>query len=172
MKPRPATYRRPGKQVAFDHAKLGMKIREIMTQVVAAVPPDATVQSAARLMLERDVGMVPVCEGARVVGVLTDRDITVRAVACGRSTRKTLVRDLMTPMVVFCYDDEDVADAVASMEERQIRRVLVLNRKKQLVGVLSIGDLALDTGDRTLAGELLQRVSEPEPLGGGVSREA
>lgn len=142
-----------------------MKIREIMTRVIASVPPNATVKTAAKLMRERDIGMVPVCDGERVVGVLTDRDITVRAVACALSTTKTLVRDIMTPMVVFCYDDEDVADAVASMEEKQIRRLLVLNRQKRLVGVLSLGDLALDLGDRALAGQLLQRVSEPEPAG-------
>ena len=148
-----------------DHTKLGMKIREIMTRVVATAAPSTRVKEAARLMSERDVGMLPVCDGGRVVGVLTDRDITVRAVAEGLDTARTTVREIMTPEVVFCYDYEDVKHAVASMELKQIRRVLVLNRRKQLVGVLSIGDLALDTGDRALAGELLQKVSEPEPMG-------
>lgn len=154
--------RRP-KKVAFDRRKLGLKIRDIMTREVVTVPATASVLQAAVLVSTREVGLLPVCDGARVVGVLTDRDITVRAAASGRSLRTTQVREVMTPLVVYCYEDEDVSDAVDSMEERQIRRVLVFNRRKQLTGVLSIGDLALDTGNKLLAGELLQRVSLPDP---------
>lgn len=163
MKKKASARSRPPKKLAFDHRKLGLKIRDIMTREVVTVPATASVLQAATLMSTRDVGLLPVCDGARVVGVLTDRDITVRAAASGRSLRATKVREVMTPLVVYCYEDEDVSDAVDSMEQRQIRRVLVFNRRKQLTGVLSLGDLALDTGDKLLAGELLQRISRPEP---------
>lgn len=131
---------RPAKKVSFDHRKLGMKIRDVMTREVISLPVTATALEAAQLMSTRDVGLLPVCDGARVVGVLTDRDLTVRAAATGRSLRVIKVREVMTPLVVYCYEDEDVSDAVASMEERQVRRVLVFNRRKQLTGVLSIGE--------------------------------
>jgi CBS domain-containing protein len=158
----PARPSRPTK-AAFGHRKLGLKIRDIMTREVVTVPATASVHQAATLMSTREVGLLPVCHGARVVGVLTDRDITVRAAASGRSLRTTQVREVMTPRVVYCYEDEDVKDAVDSMAEQQIRRVLVFNRQQRLTGVLSIGDLALDTGDTGLAGELLQCVSQPDP---------
>ena len=145
--------------------KLNLPIREIMTRDVAVIRPDASVHDAARKMRDRDVGMLPVLNGDRVMGLLTDRDITVRATAGGLSASRTKVRKIMTPLVAFCYDDEDVQSAIYTMERRQIRRVLVLNHEEKLVGVLSIGDLAVDTGNKILAGEVLRKVSEPEKAG-------
>lgn len=152
------------KKPAKAHPKLGIKIEEIMTRDVVTIEPGASVREAACVMSERDVGLLPVCKGNRVLGLLTDRDITVRAIAQGLDPRKTEVRDIMTADIYFCYHNEDVQEAVESFEKKQIRRLIILNRKKLLVGILSIGDLAVDTGNNNLAGEVLKRISEPEPL--------
>ena len=147
-----------------SQSKLGMKIKEIMTRDVVTIHPDATVDEAAQQMSRHDVGMLPVYDGEQMVGLFTDRDITIRVVGEGRNPKKTRVRDIMTPEIIYCYDHEDVKEAVDSFGKMQIRRLPVLNRKKQLVGVLSIGDLAVDTGNQLLAGQVLKRVSQPERL--------
>jgi CBS domain-containing protein len=144
--------------------KLGMKIKDIMTRNLATIPAQASVQAAAEKMSERDVGMLPVCQGERVIGLLTDRDITVRAIAEGRNPARTRVTDIMTTEYFYCFDHEDVREAVETFEKVQIRRLPIFNRRKKLVGVLSIGDLAVDTGNKLLAGEVLKKVSEPERL--------
>jgi CBS domain-containing protein len=114
-------------------------------------------------MKELDVGMLPVCgDNDRLVGTLTDRDITIRAVAEGLDPRTALVRDVMTPSVVYCFEDEDVEEAARLMKDNQVRRLVVLNRDKRLVGIVSLGDLAVDTGDEHLAGSALEAVSEPD----------
>jgi CBS domain-containing protein len=147
---------------ALKHSRLGIKIREIMTRDVVTIGPKATVAEAAAVMRDRDVGMLPVYNDGQLLGVLTDRDITIRVVAGGHDPNRVKVREMMTPEVVFSYDHEDVLEAIEGMEKRQIRRNLVLNRRKELVGVLSLGDVAVDIGNQTLAGEALQRVSAPE----------
>jgi CBS domain-containing protein len=141
-----------------------MKIREIMTPDVECVGLDNTLQEAAIKMKDLDVGPLPVCDRDRVAGILTDRDITVRAVAEGCDPRSTRVRDVMTHDVIACHDDEDVMEAAELMRERQIRRVLVLNRDEQLVGIVSLADLAADSGNPRRVGEVLQDVSEPAIL--------
>jgi CBS domain-containing protein len=143
---------------------LGMQIREIMTRDVVTIHPEASLTEAAQRMNERDVGMLPVCEDNQVIGIVTDRDITIRAIAEGLDPNETQVREIMTPEVVYCIETEDVQDAVESMENRQIRRIVVLTHTQHLVGVLSIGDVAVDTGNQQLAGEVLQKVSEPEKV--------
>lgn len=141
---------------------VGMKIGDIMTREVAFVSPDTTVRAAAEMMRDRDIGMLPVLDRNRLLGLVTDRDIVVRAVADGLDLKRVAVRDIMTTVIFYCYETEDVAQAVRTMESKQIRRLLILNRLKRLVGVLSIGDVAVDTGDRLLAGQVLRKVSEPE----------
>jgi CBS domain-containing protein len=138
-----------------------VKIRDIMTPDVEYVWPDDTLQEAAVKMKDLDVGTLPVCDRARVVGILTDRDVTVRAVAEGRDPRSTRVRDIMTKDIIYCYDDEDEEAATRLMQERQVRRILILNRGRRLVGIVSLGDLAAETGDPQRIGEILQDVSEP-----------
>jgi CBS domain-containing protein len=132
-----------------------------MTPKVEIVHPDAALREAAEKMSQLDVGPLPVCDGERLVGMLTDRDITVRATAKGCDPNTTKVRDVMTPDVVYCFEDQDVETAAQMMEMRQIRRLPVLNREKRLVGIVSLGDVAVKTGDQNLAGEALERVSEP-----------
>jgi len=136
-----------------------------MTTNVEVVRPDASLQEAAEKMMHLDVGPLPVCDGERLVGMLTDRDITVRATAQGRDPKTTQVQAVMTPDIIYCFEDQDVADAARLMEEHQIRRLVVLNRDKRLVGIVSLGDLALETDEAGLddaeVGEVLEQVSEP-----------
>jgi CBS domain-containing protein len=112
-------------------------------------------------MKELDVGPLPVCDHDRIVGMVTDRDITVRAVAEGRDPKSTQVREVMTRDVITCYEDEDVEAAARQMQSRQVRRILVLDHDQRLVGIVSLGDLAAETGDRQRVGAVLQDVSEP-----------
>jgi CBS domain-containing protein len=112
-------------------------------------------------MKNLDVGPLPVCENDRIVGIITDRDITVRGVCEGCDPKITMVRYVMTPGVVYCFEDQDIQEAAELMREKRIRRLAVLNRNKRLVGIVSLGDLALETGDEHLAWETLEKVSEP-----------
>lgn len=140
-----------------------MLVREVMTRGVEVVQPDSTLEEAAAKMERFDIGLLPVCEGDRLVGTLTDRDITVRSVAHGEDPTTDKVRDVMTPDVVYCFEDQDVEEAARLMQEKQVRRLPVLDRDKRLVGIVSLGDLAVETGDEKLAGETLEQVSEPIP---------
>jgi CBS domain-containing protein len=138
-----------------------MLIRDVMTHAVECVGPGDTVRAAAAKMRDLDVGSVPVCDGDRLAGMLTDRDIAVRCVADGHDPDMCRVQETMTPGVVYCFDDQPVEEAERVMMDRQIRRLVVLNRDKRLVGIISLGDLAVRAGDREQAGEVLQEVSEP-----------
>ncbi len=138
-----------------------MLLKDIMTRDVQVIPPGAPVKVAAEKMKALDVGPLPVCDGDRLVGILTDRDIAVRAVAEGRDPKRTKVRDIMTPEVVYAFEDQDVEEAARLMRDRQLRRLVVLNREKRLTGIVSLGDLAVETRDKTLAGDVLEKVSEP-----------
>ena len=129
-----------------------MKVGEIMTRGVEIASPDDTVQQAASRMAELDVGVLPVGENDRLVGMLTDRDIAIRAVAQGRGP-DTKVREAMTPEVRYCFEDEDTAHVALNMGQEQIRRLPVVDRNKRLVGILSLADLATSakTGQATAA---------------------
>jgi CBS domain-containing protein len=141
-----------------------MQIREIMTGRPEIINATATAIEAAAKMRELDVGSLPVCDGDRLQGLLTDRDIAVRLVAAGLNPSKTQVREIMTPDVTYCFDDQTLEEAAALMETHQIRRLPILNRDKRLIGMLSLGDLAVRTlgteGDE-LAEEALEEISEP-----------
>jgi CBS domain-containing protein len=131
-----------------------------MTRGVEMIAPEATLQQAAKKMQRLDVGPLPVCDGEQLVGMLTDRDITVRAVAEGCGPKTTAVREAMTPDIAYCFEDQDVHEAARVMEQCQIRRLPILNRAKRLVGIVSLGDLAVSVGAQTVAGEVLEQVSE------------
>jgi CBS domain-containing protein len=138
-----------------------MKLKQIMTQNVATIHPDDTLQDAARIMRDRDIGFLPVYEGNELVGVLSDRDIVVRTLAEGMSPNTMLSRNLLTTPVVSCFEDQSVDDAARLMHENQVRRLVILDRKtKQLVGIVSLGDLATHVGEK-ISGEVLQQVSVP-----------
>jgi CBS domain-containing protein len=138
-----------------------MQVHEIMTPEVEVIHPDASLKEAAEKMSRLEIGPLPVCDGERLVGMLTDRDITIRATAQGRDPNTTKVRDAMTSAVVYCFEDQEVEIAAQMMEMRQIRRVPVLTRDKRLVGIVSLGDLSVETQDQQLAGQTLEGVSEP-----------
>jgi CBS domain-containing protein len=113
-------------------------------------------------MKSLDVGVLPVCgEQDRLVGMITDRDVTVRAIAEGEHPRVIRVKDIMTPEVFYCFEDDDTNEAARQMKDKQIRRLVVLNRDKRLTGIVSLGDLAVE-GDRHQAAEALSGVSEPD----------
>jgi CBS domain-containing protein len=138
-----------------------MKINEIMTTDVEVVPPDSSIRDAAQRMARLDVGALPVCDGERLIGMLTDRDIAVRAVANGCDPDSTTVRDCMSPKIIYCFEDQTLEDARQVMEEKQIRRLPVISRDKQLVGILAIGDLAIKTDEEQEVGHTLQEISQP-----------
>jgi len=135
-----------------------MIISEVMTREVRVASPDDTLQRVARVMKEEDFGSLPVAENDRLVGMLTDRDITVRAVARGLPPQESKVRDIMSTEVRYVYDYESVRDVAQVMGDLHVRRLPVLNRNKRLVGIVSLGDLALSTP--TSAGDALQSIAD------------
>ena len=139
---------------------MNMKVSEVMTRQVAVAAPDDTLQKAAGRMAELDTGVLPVGEGDRLVGMVTDRDLAVRVAAEGRDPARTKVREVMTPEVHYVFEDEDLRHVAATMAEQQVRRLPVMNRNKRLVGVVSLSDIAKE-GQAGEAGRAL----------GGVARE-
>jgi CBS domain-containing protein len=145
-----------------------MKVREAMTRDVKLVKPDQPISEAAKLMAELDIGALPVEENDRLVGMITDRDIAVRAVAAGRGP-DTPVREVMSKEIKYAYEDQSIDEVTQNMGELRVRRLPVLNRDKRLVGILSLGDLAIDEGAQDEAGEALGGISRP---GGQHSQSA
>ena len=138
-----------------------MLIKEVMTRDIQEIDPQTNLKDAAQKMKSLNVGALPVCQNDRLLGMLTDRDIAVRAVASGCDPSQTAASDAMTPGPVWCYEDEDVREAARIMEEKQIRRVLVFDRNNRVAGIVSLGDIATRLGNENLSGEVLERVSEP-----------
>jgi CBS domain-containing protein len=138
-----------------------MKIRDILTKDPHVIRPDAMICEAARMMKESDIGMLPVCDGRSLVGSVTDRDLAIRGVAGGCDPLSTKVSEVMTPNVFWCYDDQEIEEAAQLMEEKQIRRLPIVNREKRLVGIVSLGDFALRSQNERLTEEVLECVSEP-----------
>jgi CBS domain-containing protein len=136
-----------------------MKVSEVMTRDVRLADPNQTISEAARLMAETDAGALPVRENDRLVGVITDRDIAVRAVADHKSP-DTPVREVMTKEVLYCYEDSEIEDCARNMAESKVRRMPVVNREKRLVGIVSFGDLARAVQSET-TGQALAEISAP-----------
>jgi CBS domain-containing protein len=135
-----------------------MKVKDAMHKGVEWVEPDTPISEIAAKMKELDVGAIPVGENDRLVGMVTDRDITCRGLSNSKDPANLTARDVMTKGIIYCKDDEDLADAVRIMEQRKVRRLPVLNDKKRMVGILSLGDVS-HAGSRTLAGEVVTAVS-------------
>ncbi len=128
---------------------MSKKIKDIMSRDVEVVHPDDNLQDAAKKMRHHDVGFLPVCDGQRLVGALTDRDIAIGAVAEGKDPKKMKVKDVASRDVNWCFADQDVDDAAKLMKDKEIRRVMVIEREgKQLVGVVSVGDLATKSSSK------------------------
>ncbi|QJR16668.1 CBS domain-containing protein [Usitatibacter palustris] len=135
------------------------KVSEMMTREVALIDPDKSICDAAKLMAECGAGVIPVGENDRLIGVITDRDIAIRAVANGLSP-ETTVRQVMSNEVLYCYEDQTVDEVATNMGDQQVRRLPVLNRAKRLVGIVSLGDLAVKVAPKT-TGEALADISRP-----------
>ncbi len=135
-----------------------MKVKDAMHKGVEWVEPSTPISKIAAMMEKHDVGAIPVGENDRLIGMVTDRDIACRGVATSKDPSKLTARDVMTKGVVYCRDGEDLADAVRVMEQKQIRRLPVLNDDKRMVGMLSLGDIS-HAGSRSLTGEVMAAVT-------------
>ncbi|MCC6177370.1 MAG: CBS domain-containing protein [Chloroflexi bacterium] len=138
-----------------------MRLSDIMTRDPSVVRPDSTVSEAATMMRRLNVGSLPVCDGVQLQGMVTDRDITVRAIADGRDPTTTRVWDVMSHDVAWASEDVAVEEAAQIMREHQIRRLPVVDRNQNLVGIVSLGDLAVDVGEDPMSGATLEAISEP-----------
>jgi CBS domain-containing protein len=137
-----------------------MKIREIMNQKVERADPTLPISKAAEKMRDLDIGFLPICENDKLIGTVTDRDITTKSVAQGRDPRLAPVSEIMRPEVFYCYDDQDVEEVARYMQEKEVRRMVILNRDKRLIGVVSLGDIAKQSVEREVAGETLGKIAD------------
>jgi CBS domain-containing protein len=135
-----------------------MKVKDVMHNGAEWVSPQTTVADVAQRMRDLDVGAIPVGENDRLVGMVTDRDITCRGVANGRELAKLTARDVMSKGIIYCNETEELEDAMRLMESRQVRRLPVINDKKRMVGMLSLGDIA-DAASHELSGQMIAAVS-------------
>jgi len=154
-----------------------------MTRGIRTMAPHESVMKAAQAMNELNVGSIPVCDGEKLVGIVTDRDIVVRGVAEGCAADRTPLSAVMSPQACWCFEDDSIEEAAGKMRDAQIRRMPVVDRDKRLVGMLSLGDIATK-GSEQVAGEALQDISQPSQpdrtsqsaaagsAGGGATYEA
>jgi CBS domain-containing protein len=138
-----------------------MKIRDVMTPDAIAAQPETTLMAAAEMMRLLNVGSLPIIEDERVVGIVTDRDIVVRGLALGFNPRTATVADVMTRNVQTCSVEDDVEEVARQMRDLQVRRLLVVDENERLLGIVSLGDLAMEMEDQALAGRVLEGISEP-----------
>jgi CBS domain-containing protein len=136
-----------------------VKVGEVMTSDVRVANPNETIQQAARTMADLDAGVLPVGEKDHLVGMITDRDIAIRGIAQGRGP-DTKVREVMSEDIKYCFDDQDIEEVTRNMADIQVRRLPVLNRSKRLVGIVSLGDIAINR-DGKVAGDALRGISRP-----------
>ena len=151
------------------------KIRDIMTRELETAAPDTTLEEIATMMREEDVGSIPVVEDGRLIGIVTDRDIVVRAIAEGRDPSDTTAKEVLSENLVTATPDMDLERAARLMAERQVRRLPVVEGKK-LLGIVSLGDIAVKEEGSEVSGEALERISEgvksgSAPSGGNVTRQ-
>lgn len=138
-----------------------MKVSDAMTRDVRTMSPSQSIRDAAQVMQRLDVGFLPVGENDRLVGMITDRDIAIRGIGTGKGP-DARISEIMTADVKYCYEDEDTEHVARNMGELQIRRLPVVDRNKRLVGVISLGDLAVGRGTARVAGSALKEISRPK----------
>ena len=141
----------------------GSLVKDVMTRNVETIAPSASIQEAAQKMKTLNVGAIPVCDGSKLRGMLTDRDIVIRVIAEKREVNTAKAEEAMSAELVYCFEDQDVGEAARLMGEKQIRRLPILSRDKQLVGIISLGDVAVKTD--VSAGQTLEKVSKPAQPG-------
>ena len=137
-------------------------LKDVMSSDVKVISPDMTITEAARHMRDDDFGMMPVGENDRMIGTVSDRDIAIRAVAEGKG-QGTKVREIMTEGIFWAFDDDTVEHAAKLMSEHQVRRLPVVNHDKRLVGIVALGDFAVDKSEIQPAAKALSKISEPSP---------
>jgi len=138
-----------------------MNVSEIMTTDFEMIDSTCSLLEAAEKMKSLNVGFLPVREGTRLIGLVTDRDLVIRGLAEGADPRSTQVKDIISSEIVSCFDDDSIEEAARLMEDNQVRRLVVVDHDQTPVGIVSIGDIAVKSGQEQLAGEILERVSEP-----------
>jgi CBS domain-containing protein len=136
-----------------------MQVKEVMTPRVTFVAPDAQIMEVASRMRDEDIGSVPVAENDRLVGMVTDRDIVIRGLANNGDARNMRARDVMSPKILYCTEDQSIEEVLRNMGEQQVRRLPVVDRDKRLVGVVSLGDLSRAAERK--AGGALKDISQP-----------
>ena len=135
-------------------------LKDVMSRDVRVISPETTIREAARTMYDGGFGMMPVGENDRMIGTISDRDIAIRAVAEGKGPG-TKVREIMSEGICWAYDDDTVDHAAKLMSEKQVRRLPVVNHDKRLVGIVALGDFAVDSSEIKPAAEALAKISEP-----------
>ena len=136
------------------------KVSEVMTRNVQVISPEATIKEAAQQMRGGDFGMLPVGENDRMIGAISDRDIAIRAIAEGKES-STRVRDVMSEGLVWAFDTDSIEDAAKLMSEHQVRRLPIVDKDKRLVGIVALGDFAIDSSDIVPAAGALAEISRP-----------
>ena len=136
------------------------KLKDLMSRDVKVISPDMSIREAAKQMRDGDFGMLPVGENDRMIGTISDRDIAIRAVAEGKGA-DTKVRDVMSEGIAWAYEDDSVEEAVKIMSERQVRRLPVVDRDKRLVGIVALGDFAVESSEIRPAAQALSEISKP-----------
>lgn len=136
-----------------------MQVREIMSTNVDWIPPDMPIRDASRRMRDEDIGCLPVGENDKLIGMVTDRDFVIRLLADDKDVRSATVRDAMSEKLLYCREDQSIEDVARNMGENQVRRLPVVNSQKQLVGIVSLGDIARRGSERS-AGEALGEIAE------------
>lgn len=134
-------------------------VRDFMSEDVFVVSPETNLTEVANQMKSRDTGFIPICDSNRLKGTVTDRDIVIRAIAENRNPNETRVSDIMTPEVNYVFEDQNIEDATEIMQSKQIRRLIVLNKSKNLCGVLSLGDISSSKSQQAESGETLDAIS-------------
>lgn len=135
------------------------KIKEIMTLAPECINSKSTISEAAIKMKKINAGFLPVCEKDKIIGVVTDRDIVIKGIAIGKDLSSN-IKEVMTFKLIYCFEDASLDEAVNKMENEHIRRIVVLDRNKKLTGILSLDDIAVRAGSRSLAGEILERINK------------
>jgi len=144
----------------MEQWRILMLVKDAMTTDVELASPTHTIRQAALLMGKNDCGALPVADKDSLVGMITDRDIAIRAIAAGRGPR-TLVRDIMSAEVLYCFEDQDLDEVCRNISDIKVRRLPVMNREKRLVGILSLGDMARKASGSDSAGGALRAISQP-----------
>ena len=137
-----------------------MRVKDIMTKIVLLIPQETSAEDAARMMRDNSVGLLPIGEKAHIAGVVTDRDLLVRVMAAGKDPKHTPVSEVMTAKSFHCFDDEDVEDACFMMQDKRVRRLLVFDRRRDLIGILSLDDVATRTNKEELTGYALSKIAK------------